>query len=316
MNTNRRISMTRLLPLCVCAALGAQTARAATEVLACDMDGDGRYSMSDLDAIHDACQSIGLVPTADSLTCDMNEDGRYSLADLPAIHQFCQTPSPLAGLPLNDTGIDWCASETENVLPCPVDGFPEQDGEIGRDETRDIDRNGHAGFSFTKLDANGNALPASATDWSCVRDNVTGLTWEVKTVDDGLRNMHWTYSWYNPDPATNGGDAGTPDGGNCVGGIDCDTDAYVQAVNELDLCDARDWRLPRRSELISIVNYGRSEPAIDTHYFPETPLGSYWSSSPDANHSDSAWYVFFGVGYVYYGNKDDAAYVRLVRGGQ
>lgn len=62
------------------------------------------------------------------------------------------------------------------------------------------DSDGHAGFSFTKLDANGNELLANATDWSCVKDNVTGLIWEVKqggngTVgDEGLHDADDTYT--------------------------------------------------------------------------------------------------------------------------
>ena len=34
---------------------------------------------------------------------------------------------------------------------------------------------------YTKLDSRGNNLPKSAKQWTCVRDNVHGLTWEVKT---------------------------------------------------------------------------------------------------------------------------------------
>lgn len=80
---------------------------------------------------------------------------------------------------LNDTGIDWCADADTNRLDCPLAGYPGQDGDNGRDVT-DIDANdGRAGFSFTKLDAAGNDLPADATDWTCVRDNVTGALWEV-----------------------------------------------------------------------------------------------------------------------------------------
>ncbi|PQJ96213.1 hypothetical protein [Chromatium okenii] len=64
---------------------------------------------------------------------------------------------------LNDTGITTCSNAT-NGLPCPVAGFPGQDAEFGSNS-----------FDFTKLDAAGNDLPATATDHTCVRDNVTGL---------------------------------------------------------------------------------------------------------------------------------------------
>ena len=109
---------------------------------------------------------------------------------------------------LNDTGLDWWADGDTNFLTSPPAGYPGQDASHGRDATQDNDADGHAGFSFTKLDANGKALAASAATWSCVRDNVTGLIWEAKTDDGGLRDKDWTYTWYNPDPATNGGSAG------------------------------------------------------------------------------------------------------------
>ena len=221
----------------------------------------------------------------------------------------------LPTLPLNDTGITLCADATSNSLPCPVDGFPGQDAESGRDVTHNDDSDGHAGFSFTKLDENGHPLPASADHWSCVRDNVTGLVWEVKTDDGGLRDWESTYTWYNPDPTTNGGSAGTADGGSCTGSA-CDTDAFVQAVNDQRLCGASDWRLPDPRELLSIVHNDRFDPAIDTAWFPNTPSGWVWSSSPDVTYPHYAWGVGFDSGWVYFPDKSYFYYVRLVRTGQ
>jgi hypothetical protein len=232
------------------------------------------------------------------------------------------TPSPGTS-PLNDTGITTCGdAETppSNSLTCPVDQFPGQDAEFGRDVTHDNDTDGHAGFSFTKLDANGNPLGADALSWTCVRDNVTGRVWEVKTNDGALplRDKDWTYTWYDPDPALNGGHAGTQDGGTCFGGISCDTYSYLQAVNDpaRGLCGAHDWRLPTREELRSIVDYSRSKPAIDTNYFPDIESGwSYWSSSPFVNDSASAWNIPFDDGHDFLKEKAEGDHVRLVRGG-
>jgi hypothetical protein len=217
--------------------------------------------------------------------------------------------------PLNDTGIVTCGDASNNELPCPVADYPGQDAEYGRDVTHNDPSDGHAGFSFTKLDANGNDLPASATDWFCVRDNVTGLIWEVKADDGGLRDQAWTYTWYNPDPTTNGGFEGYPNGGTCAGSA-CDTQGYVAAVNAQGLCGASDWRLPAREELHSIVSYDRADPAIDTDYFPNTPSTWFWSASPNANYSDDAWHVHFNLGGDGHSTKDDDRAVRLVRGGQ
>lgn len=229
-----------------------------------------------------------------------------------------RVPSIGGSYPLNDTGITRCANATTNGLPCPVDGFPGQDAEYGRDVTHNDPSDGHAGFSFTKLDANGNALPASASAWSCVQDNVTGRVWEVKTDDGGLRDKDWTYSWYNPDASTNGGFAGYEDYAyNCFDPGRCDTHKYVADVNAQGLCGANDWRLPSQFELLSIVSNDRYNPAIDSAWFPNiSPSVSFWSSSPYAAHPDYAWHASFSLGLLYGYPKRVASPVRLVRGGQ
>ena len=239
------------------------------------------------------------------------------VSDVSSVNVLQPAPVPVGTGRLNDTGITTCSNATQNGLTCPVTGFPGQDAEYGRDQTHNDDSDGHAGFSFTKLDADGNPLPASAAAWSCVRDNVTGLIWEVKTDDSGLRDKDWTYSWYNPDAATNGGSPGTPDGGNnCFNTARCDTQSYVADVNAQGLCGAHDWRLPDPRELLSIVSNDRVNPSIDTTYFPNTVASWFWSASPYASPPYYAWHVDFYYGYVYYGFKSVAEYVRLVRGGQ
>lgn len=182
---------------------------------------------------------------------------------------------------LNDTGITRCADASSWSLPCPVADFPGQDAESGRDVNVNDDSDGHAGFSFTKVSSNGQPLAASAPEWSCVQDNVTGLLWELHTDDSGLRDKDNTYSWYNPDATTNGGDAGTQNYGSCSGGISCDTESYVAAVNAAGLCGYHDWRLPTAVELQGLVDYsiGYPGPTIDTHFFPDTQQNGYWSSS-------------------------------------
>ena len=53
---------------------------------------------------------------------------------------------------LNDTGITACGDASNNNLDCPVNDYHGQDAEYGRDATHNDDSDGHAGFSFTKLD--------------------------------------------------------------------------------------------------------------------------------------------------------------------
>lgn len=222
---------------------------------------------------------------------------------------------------LNDTGITQCANNTENDLTCPVTGFPRQDAQLGRDAkaaqgTLTKIGGGHAGFDFTKLDAAGNPLPASATKWVCVRDNVTQRVWENKTNNGGLRDRDNTYTWYKPDPKTNGGNAGTQDGGVCTGSA-CDTDAYAKAVNAVKLCGFSNWRLPTIEELHSLLNLSVPfpGPTIDSDYFSNGLDDIFWSTSPYVSASD-AWTVHFYAGYDTPSNKGEAYAVRLVRGGQ
>ncbi len=230
------------------------------------------------------------------------------------------TPTQTVSGKLNDTGITSCANDTDHILPCPVEGFPGQDAESGRDVTANDDSDGHAGFSFTKLDSNGQPLPASANEWSCVKDNVTGLIWEIHTNDGGLRDKDNTYSWYNSDATTNGGYAGTKNDGQCSGGISCDTEGYVTAINTTGLCGYRDWRLPTVTEQQGLVDYSIPQPGptIDSNFFPDTQPKAYWCSFSVADVSNMARIVNFSNGHA---GWDDAQYkyrkngIRLVRGG-
>lgn len=240
---------------------------------------------------------------------------------------------------LNDTGITLCGDYAydggsgihDNALDCEavgatatVDGTDSdgdqvpagQDAHFGRDVSANDDSDGHAGFAFTKIDSEGNPLAADASSWHCVLDNTTGLIWEVKTDDDGLRDKDWTYTWYNSTGSNDGGGAGTENGGACVDSSNCDTEKYVVAVNSATLCGSNDWRLPSLEELHSLMDYSTYNPAIDSSYFPNTKGLSYWSSSPFASDLDSAWRVRFKQGYDGYSYKSAPVYVRLVRGEQ
>ena len=231
-------------------------------------------------------------------------------------------PEPLSII--NDTGITDCADTWNNGFPCPVTSHPRQDAEIGRDADYDDDSDGHAGFSFTKLDAVGNDLPASATDWSCVRDNVTQSIWGVKANEGGLHDWDDRFKWYNTNSSTNGGSAGDAnEGGARCEGYDatdpssyCNTQASVARVNAAGLCGFRDWRMPEARQLMTIVTRDRKSPSVDSEYFPYARSAGHWSSSPYADNSENAWYVHFYNSYVYDIGKTLALYVRLVRGGQ
>jgi hypothetical protein len=209
--------------------------------------------------------------------------------------------------PIPNTGQTKCYNNTAEIT-CPAPGQPF----YGQDGNYTI----NPPF-YTKLDANGNALPDSATTWAMVKDNVTGLIWENKTDDGGIHDKDNTYTWCDRNPATNGGNPGT-----CGSGpTPTDTEAFIKALNDAHFGGFSDWRMPTPKELQSIVDCSRSNPAIDTTFFPGTVSTYYWSSTTIANDNYSAWRVTFYYGNVSYGGIDQGRkslsyYVRAVRAGQ
>ncbi len=208
---------------------------------------------------------------------------------------------------MNDTGIIACADEDNNGLACPVVAFPGQDAESGRDVTHGDHTDGHAGFSFTKLSMAGGLLSANATNWSCVRDNVTGLIWEVKTDVAGIHFKGNTYRW--------GGETAQ---GSGYGAYYPDWNSLVNGSNGEQLCGFADWRVPTVVELQSLVSYNRlaPDPVIDTDYFPNTINTHFWSALPSAAASTNASNVDFGMGFVGDLPRNLTVFVRLVRSGK
>lgn len=237
---------------------------------------------------------------------------------------------------LNDTGIDFCGDVITNTANCASvaadnGAYPRQeDARYGRDAAAAAGMpktgGGGKGFDFSKIANNGTVLDAAAalgsgaTDWACTRDNVTGLIWEVKTTS-GLRSQSHTYTWYDSNPATNGGAVGEAAGGTCAASSRCDTEKFAADVNVAGLCGASDWRMPKVKELEGIADLGRKNPAIDPTYFPNTPSSVFWSGSSYAYYSNGAWFVNFGYGnpyyaHAYYAYRGYAYSIRLVRGGE
>ncbi|MEI7529157.1 MAG: DUF1566 domain-containing protein [Elusimicrobiota bacterium] len=95
----------------------------------------------------------------------------------------------------------------------------------------------------------------------------------------------------------------------------------LSACENLTYAGYTDWRLPNIMELMSLVDYSRTaSPLINIAAFPNTVSNRYWSSTTyaAAGQSAYAWYVFFGDGIVYPGDKVTVGqwtHARCVRGG-
>jgi len=204
---------------------------------------------------------------------------------------------------LNDTGqIIGGNFPSSNNSACIGETIAEQDCSHGRDVANNDNSDGHAGFSFTKLDIDGNELEASASEWRCVQDNVTGLIWEVKIEDGGIHDKNTSYRW--------GGIGALNDGGEYYG----DWDALVDGSNLEALCGYSNWRVPTIYELESLVNYDRTGPAIDINYFPNTMLSGYFSINNTRRDTNTAWYVNFDTGSSRRdGLRDNSKHLKYVR---
>jgi len=170
---------------------------------------------------------------------------------------------------------------------------------------------------YRAVDAAGKVLDASAAPGTCVLDQFTGLTWEVKSDQPGLHDWRNTYSWYDPEEAHDGelDYRGSPDAGACKGSA-CDTAALVKAVNAVGFCSYTDWRMPTRDELGSISDPRKthSPPTINTRYFPFTQSGEYWSANDYQFQWNTAWLWNFQTGLDRVEWKRSPRFVRLVRG--
>ena len=224
---------------------------------------------------------------------------------------------------LNDTGITWGGNYPQgNNADCSgnneagEDIIAQQDCSHGRDALAaagKLDKvgGGAAGFDFTKLDDRGNDLAATATQWACVRDNVTGLVWEVKTDDGGIHNKDKKYRWGGKTALVN--QKARDDGWR--GEFFDDWDTLVDGSNIETLCGFNNWRVPSITELVTITHKGVYKPSIDSNYIPNTKRW-YWSSSPTTDHSYGAWVVRFSDGNDSYSLRYDSNAVRLVRSGE
>jgi hypothetical protein len=173
------------------------------------------------------------------------------------------------------TGVDFCTNGGSWLNPCPEPGQDcyGQDGSYRMGQAR----------SYTKLTDGGIELPDWSEEWSMVRDNATGLVWEMKNP----ANQNNSYTW----------------------------DDAKKYCEDLVHGHYEDWRLPTVEEISTLVDAGVAYPgpAVDAAYFPYMIGGiggyGYWTSKSVLMLEDRAWAIRFSDGIL---NCDDINLFDLV----
>lgn len=215
--------------------------------------------------------------------------------DAPQIVSAVNAPVASGTGKLTDTGITSAQcyqAGIQGVVSCSSAAAlglnDNQDGMMGRDVSNPDNSDGKLGFSYS--------LVGSYAKTECVKDNITGLTWEGKPTT-GERAASSKYTNYDDKSSS-------------------DASAYVDAVNASALCGYSDWRLPTVDELQSLVDYGVTYPGlrIDASWFPNTQNFVYWSSSSDVTNAGigPSAYGIWG-GYITSFGRASNYHVRLVR---
>ena len=149
--------------------------------------------------------------------------------------------------------------------------------------------------------------------WSSTRfnDNLDG------TVTDQFTNLMWAMDSDTPgvDPAT------TTNPELCTTGV---TKTWQEALDYVKYClnsatapflGYRDWRLPNRNELASLLDRSQAKPALPSGFpFVVTDTGGRWTSTTFSKIKSSAWTIDLFYGDVLSNPKGDGLHVWPVRG--
>ncbi|MDD2717370.1 MAG: DUF1566 domain-containing protein [Candidatus Wallbacteria bacterium] len=216
-------------------------------------------------------------------------DGYYAGKNAPllfrAVRNIEKKAEPLKIFKFTDSGQTKCYDDEGNLIPAPVKGQPffGQDGNFRLNPA-----------SYTKLKENAEAVDDNTTfenGFCMVRDNNTGLIWEIKSPDPDQINFHadlYTFA-----------EAGK----------------FICELNRCNYGGFSDWRLPNLGELRTIVNYDDIVPAIDRKYFPDCHPSFYWSKEDYLPDAKMGWGIYFAYGCAICYLKDTPYSVRAVRGG-
>jgi hypothetical protein len=134
-------------------------------------------------------------------------------------------------------------------------------------------------LTMIKLAADGQELPADATDWVAVKLPEHGLIFTATQIN----------------------------------AEETDQESLQAQASALTLLDANDWDLPTIDELQLLIDRERYNPAVHTEYFRDIQNDWYWSKTPAAWSSASAWLVLFDGGGVSSSRRGYSGFALAVR---
>jgi hypothetical protein len=121
-----------------------------------------------------------------------------------------------------------------------------------------------------------------------VTDRLTGLIWPKNMSCFGM--MNWEGAMLAAKRLKDG---------------DCGPDP---ALILSDGSSAGDWRLPTMSELCTLIDFSRRDPALPNgHMFSAVPSGYHWSATTLDYYSEMAWIIYFESGTTCYENVTNQA---------
>lgn len=217
-------------------------------------------------------------------------DGYYANKNMPLLFRAVRN-------------IEKSSGEEESVFRLPDTGeqkLYDDEGKKLTDLSREDEFYGQDGcyefnsLSYTKLRARGVEIEDDlswAEGFRMVKDNNTGLIWEVKSpANNDLNYYEAEYTWE-------------------------EAQAYIEELNKKQYGGFADWRLPLKEELRTIVDYSKKELTINQDFFPHTQPEFYWSSDKYLADPKLIWGIYFGYGCGIAYLKDLKYPLRAVRGG-
>ena len=308
---------------------------APTEAQKCEatkLSATGKYSACRLGAEKKAVLK-GIAP--DYTKCDAKYTAAWGKAETKYTG-MCSTTGDQSAVQQRVTGdASAVRSELGGSMPTVLRRLPAS-GQTTAYTTGGDDGSSQAGAALNYVD-NGDGT---------ITDVTTDLVWEKKVLWDGspdATNLHdadncypWTGNCHTGG-AVCSVDSDCGANGPCDAG-DCQTSPpnsltifkWVEQLNTANFAGHNDWRIPNVKELLSIVDYGKTGPAVSAAFNAAgcpsatcadmtnpacscTPLSYYWSSTSFLG--INAWYVYYGQGYALQDPKNLSHSVRAVRGG-